>query len=208
MLYSLWVGRNSGRIRRHHFLYAPLQLAARTIDLDQLFDTLEHELCLFIAEHSKEHIFVSAGVVGWKGTSILLPGRPTSGNSRLVAALVRAGATYFSDEYAVLDEQGRVHPFSRRQSLTETGAARNRVWTEPSIVNRVVLTNYRRGTRWQPRPLTPGQAIMELLPHTLSAAARPADAIAALERVALSSVALKGAHGDPEETAAMLLDAM
>jgi hypothetical protein len=30
-----------------------------------------------------------------------------------VAELVRAGATYYSDEFAVLDSRGRVHPFPR-----------------------------------------------------------------------------------------------
>jgi hypothetical protein len=203
MLYSLRLGGDSGRLRRFHLLFAPIHQAARTMNLDQLFDSLEDEIQLFLAEHSRKHVFVRAGVVGWKGRGMLLAGRATEGTSTLVAALIRAGATYFSDRYAVLDGQGRVHPFPRRA----TPAPRTRAATEPWTVERVVLTDYRSGRHWQPRQLTAGQTIMELLPHTLSAIARPSETLAVLERVALSSVAVKGPHGDAEETAAMLLDA-
>ena len=39
-------------------------------------------------------------------------------------ALLRAGATYYSDEYALLDESGRVHPFARKLSLRQPDGAR------------------------------------------------------------------------------------
>src|ERR671929_229610 len=67
-----------------------------------------------------------AGVVGWQGRAILIPGRSFSGKSTLVAALVRAGATYYSDEFAVLDERGRVHPFPKKLSMRLEGSARPR----------------------------------------------------------------------------------
>jgi hypothetical protein len=35
-----------------------------------------------------------------------------SGKTTLVSELIRAGATYYSDEYAVIDERGRVHAIS------------------------------------------------------------------------------------------------
>ena len=40
--------------------------------------------------------------------------------------LVRAGATYYSDEYAVLDSRGRVHPFSKPIELREEGKFQQR----------------------------------------------------------------------------------
>ena len=44
-------------------------------------------------------------IVTWgRGRAIVIPGRTFSGKSTLVAELVRAGATYYSDEYAVEDE--------------------------------------------------------------------------------------------------------
>jgi len=58
-------------------------------------------------------------VVAWRGRAILLPGRSYVGKSTLVMELVRAGAVYYSDEYAVLDARGRVHPFAQPVALRE-----------------------------------------------------------------------------------------
>jgi hypothetical protein len=43
---------------------------------------------------------------------MVLPGKSFAGKTTLVAALVRAGAEYWSDEYAVLDANGDVHPYA------------------------------------------------------------------------------------------------
>src|SRR5262249_57961124 len=48
-----------------------------------------------------------------RGLAIVVPGRSHTGKSTLVAELVRRGATYWSDEFAVLDDAGRVHPYRR-----------------------------------------------------------------------------------------------
>jgi uridine kinase len=41
---------------------------------------------------------------------IAIPGRSFSGKTSLVTALVRAGAVYYSDEFAVIDRDGLVRP--------------------------------------------------------------------------------------------------
>ena len=56
---------------------------------------------------------VHGGVVAHDGRAILLPGPTHAGKSTLVAELVRRGAPYFSDEYALIDADGRVHPYPR-----------------------------------------------------------------------------------------------
>src|SRR5579875_714636 len=56
---------------------------------------------------------VHAGAVAWHGCGILLPGKTHAGKSSLVAELVRRGATYYSDEYALIDGEGRLHPYPR-----------------------------------------------------------------------------------------------
>jgi hypothetical protein len=65
-----------------------------------------------IALHAPEHVFVQAGVVGVGERAMVLPGKSFAGKTTLVAALVRAGAEYWSDEYAVLDANGDVHPYA------------------------------------------------------------------------------------------------
>jgi hypothetical protein len=69
------------------------------------------ELRITIAEFARRKVFVHAGAVSWKGKGIILPAKSFHGKSTLTAELVRLGAKYLSDEYAVLDEKGRVHPF-------------------------------------------------------------------------------------------------
>ena len=69
-----------------------------------------------VANYAPDRVFVHAGVVAWRGRALVLPGTSFAGKTTLVAELVRAGAIYYSDEYAVLDEQGRVHPYSARSA--------------------------------------------------------------------------------------------
>ena len=91
---------------------------------------------MHLAERARNRIFIHAGVVGWQGRAIVIPGRSFSGKSTLVAALLQAGATYYSDEFAVLDGRGYVHPFLARRSFpfadkrppSRRAAAPRRTW--------------------------------------------------------------------------------
>jgi hypothetical protein len=56
---------------------------------------------------------VHAGAVVLGERALLMPGATHAGKSSLVAELLRRGATYFSDEYALIDSEGRVHPYPR-----------------------------------------------------------------------------------------------
>ena len=64
-----------------------------------------------------------AGAVAWRDRGIVIPGRSHSGKTTLVRALVEA-ARYYSDEFAVLDPQGRLHPYPL--PLRSARAVRNR----------------------------------------------------------------------------------
>jgi hypothetical protein len=79
------------------------------------------QLMIHVAEYAPDFVFVHAGVVAWQGRALLLPGVSHAGKSTLVAELVRAGATYYSDEFALLDSQGRVHPFARDLRIRQPG---------------------------------------------------------------------------------------
>ena len=72
---------------------------------------------LTLATLAKELVFVHAGVVGWRNRALVIPGRSFSGKSTLVMALVEAGADYYSDEYAIFDLEGKVHPYWRLPKL-------------------------------------------------------------------------------------------
>jgi hypothetical protein len=86
-------------------------------DIGAAARTLESRMHQYIAASTEAAVFVHAGVVGWDGRAAVIPGPSHSGKSTLVAALVNAGATYYSDEYAVIDLQGRDHAFPREIRL-------------------------------------------------------------------------------------------
>ena len=45
----------------------------------------------FVAERAPDHLFVHAGVVGWEGRAIVMPGASFAGKTTLVAGLARGG---------------------------------------------------------------------------------------------------------------------
>jgi hypothetical protein len=217
-IYSILVGDKGPRanLRRFNLLYADHLQVARSLDLDDVFETFESNLRLFVAELAKDRVFVHAGVVGWKGKAIVIPGRSYSGKSTLVAELVRAGATYYSDEYAVFDSRGRVHPFSKPLELREEGEYEQtkvhvaelggRSGTKPLPVGLVLMTQFKNGARWRPRKLTAGKGVLELLFNTVSARRNPERALATLQRVAAKADVLKGVRGDATEIVPAMLE--
>lgn len=184
-LYSVRVATpgKASHVRRYHLLYGGPARLARSLDLEDVFRELEKDLQLLVAEAAPRRVFVHAGVVGWRGQAILLPGRSFSGKTTLVSALVRAGGIYYSDEYAVLDARGRVHPYSRplRVRVDEPPGVRRvrpeelggRSGSRPLPVGLILFTRYRPGARWRPRALGPGPAALGLLANTVPAIRKP-----------------------------------
>lgn len=211
-LYSLLVGGLGPRpnVRRFHLLYGNAERLARTLEFAALCEALETDLQLYVAQAARHRLFVHAGVVGWHGQAIVIPGRSFSGKSTLVAELVRAGATYYSDEYAVVDAQGRVHPYPKPLSLRDNGAAERgkkyavealagRSGRQPIPIGLVVVSWYTAGARWRPRRLSPGQAELALLAHTVSARRQPETALDTLQQVVSQATVLKGTRGEAKE---------
>ncbi|MGH7408750.1 MAG: hypothetical protein ACREKF_12185, partial [Candidatus Methylomirabilales bacterium] len=138
------------------------------------------------------------------------------GKTTLVAALVRAGATYYSDEYAVFDARGRVHPYPKPLSIRgENGGQPRKCPAEalgglpgvkPLPVGLVAGTAYQPGARWRPRLLSPGQGVLTLLAKAVAARRRPKTALATLLRVVSRAPVLKGARGEAEEVLAAMLE--
>ena len=214
-LFSLRVGGPSrGNVRRYNLLYWGAARRARSLDLDSVFETLESDLRQSVASGARRRIFVHAGVVGWKGRAILLPGRTFSGKSTLVAELLRAGATYYSDDLAVLDARGRVHPFSKPLAIREAGNGAARHPPEafgsvsgvgPLPVGLIAFTSYRRGRSWRPVRLTPGRGLLALVAHTVPVRRRTQASLQALRQVVSQALVLKGLRGEAGETAGALL---
>jgi len=217
-LFSLIVGGPTRRagLRRLNILYADVARVVRTHNLEEALQQLELHLHLYIAEMAPRYTFVHAGVVGWKGKAIVIPGRSLAGKSSLVAALVQAGATYYSDEFAVLDGRGRVHPYpiplAIRQSEGGAPLVKCRVediggvaGTRPLPVGLVLSTRYSTGTRFRPRPVSAGHAVLDLLANTLPARRRPERTLAVLSRIVSHAILLRGTRGEAAVAAQQVL---
>ena len=214
-VFSFWTdpGGGAGPSR----VYVGAERKARTRDTRRAFAVLESELRQCLATRSKRRTFVHAGVVGWRGRAILLPGRSRSGKTTLVAELIRAGASYFSDEFAVLDARGRVHPFAKTLSLrgasgcdlhvrrTSAEELGGQSATRPLPVGLVVLASHRPNAEWRPRALTAGQAVIEMLAHTVPARLRPAESLEALGSAVARALVVQGERGEAAELAPQLL---
>ena len=208
-------GPRRRRIRRMNLVYADATRIARERSLGAALQAVERDAKMYVAEMGRRRVFVHAGAVAWDGRAILLPGRSHAGKSSLVAALVRAGATYYSDEYAVLDDKGRVHPYATplalrldggptqtRVAVAELGGREGR---RPLPVGLVVVTEYREGARFRPRPLTPGRGLLALLQNAVAARRKP-EAVLPTLRAALTGAALKGVRGEASGAARAILE--
>jgi hypothetical protein len=220
VLYSFVLGGNEPRrnVRLLNMVYADARRVARERELKSALDLFEADLRLRIAYKARRRTFVHAGAVGWKGKAIVIPGRTFTGKTTLVAALIKLGAEYYSDEYAVLDLQGRVHPFPRPLSVRigtalkgtprpveEFGAV---AATKPLPIGLVLDTRFCDGARWRPRKISRGAAALALLNNTVSARSRPARNMPVLRKAVSNAVALRGVRGDAETIARSILSAL
>jgi hypothetical protein len=173
----------------------------------------------FIREHiaceAPDHVFVHAGAVAIEGSAVLFPGASFSGKSTLVAALVRAGATYMSDEFAVLDAAGRAIAYPRPISIRVPGSESLELDPkglgpvdagDPLPVAAVVVTEFRPDGVWKPQRLSPGTGGMRMFANTITAAKRPEQSLSAISRAVENAVVLESTRGDADELAPRLRD--
>ena len=214
-LFSLVLGSEDARVRRYNLVYAGIARRARTLDRGEALSALEAELRQAVAAAARGWVFVHAGVVGWRGRAIVVPGRSGAGKTTLVAELVRAGATYYSDEFAVLDRRGRVHPFAKPLSIrgeegvavsTPVAALGGRAGEGPLRPILFALAHHRPGGRFRPTRLSPGQALLAMLAHTVPVRRRPKASLHALQAALSRSLVIRGARGEAAATAQVLLD--
>lgn len=168
-----------------------------------------------VAANSPTMLFVHAGVVAWRDTVCLLPGQSRSGKSSLVDALVHAGATYFSDEGAPIDQEGLVHPYLKPLWLRADhpkhrhpahNANRRAAGTDERLpVGLIMFLEYRPGTDWAPRRLTPGHALLRLVANTVLAATCPERTLAVLSQLAMRAPAYATERPEADEVAHELL---
>jgi len=220
ILYSLRLAAPPKRagLRPYHLLYCGSALLSRTQDLPQLLTAFENHAELLTAFRAQAHLFVHAGVVGWQGKAILIPGRSMSGKTTLVRALLDAGAEYYSDEFAVLDNEGRVHPYPVPLSIREGDNAVGckipletldiQPGSEPLPVGLVVVAKYKPYARWKPETLTPSQSMLALMDNTVAARREPTFTMPILKKVAIEAKTIASKRGEAKRIASAILESI
>jgi len=169
-----------------------------------------------VAEHAKGRVFIHAGVVAWKGKAIVIPGDSMYGKTSLVVELVKHGALYYSDEYAVIDESGFVHPFAKtlsvrgiiddyRQVEVSAESLGGKSGKKPAPVTVVLFTRFRPNAKWRPKRIVGAQRILKLIPHTIPIRTDTPRVLRTLERLVDGALLVQAYRGEASQFAASVL---
>lgn len=169
---------------------------------------------LLVAERLPDVVAVHAGVVAVDRRAVVLPGRSMAGKSTLVRALLERGATYLSDEYALVDASGLVHAYPRPMTLrTPEGSERElplrrAAFDDPPVPVALVAALRHDAAGWEVEPLSPGQVVMALVDNCVGVRREPVRALTALTALAQAATGLIGTRGEAALAAERLLSAL
>ena len=196
------------------FLFQNGEMVSFDDSRTRFFKFFNAVLRIVVAEHAPDKVFIHAGVVARDGKAIVIPANSFAGKTTLVAELVKNGAEYYSDEYAVIDAAGLVHPFPRDLSVRDSSfletdvsveALGGRIGVTPVPIRAVLLTEYGENAQWDPKRLTTGQGIIEMIPHTIARNSNTEFSLKVLNTAVRDAIILKGLRGDARDFATKFL---
>ena len=184
---------------------------------ERLIEYLSSRIRITVAEFAGSRVFLHAGVVGWKGKAIVIPGKSRSGKTLLVAELIRQGAVYYSDEYAVLDKEGFVHPFPKKLSVRgiindfeqkdiEPEFFGARVGTGAIPAGLFLITSFEKGAVWNPTAPSAGQAMLEILQHTIPVRRRPEFVLKVLKKCITRAIIAESVRDEAKDTVPFIFE--
>jgi hypothetical protein len=157
---------------------------------------------------------VHAGAVELCGQALLLPGGSHAGKSALVAELLRRGALYLSDEYALIDAVGRAHPYPR-PLLLRNGSPEQipclpdeldaKVGRLPVPVGWILALEYDPAAHWRISAVPQSEALLILLRNTPHALADTPRIVAPLKRASATSTCYTGTRERAADAAEHIL---
>lgn len=186
----LWAKRN----REKTVVYKDDEEVTILFAKDINLDSLESKIRLTVAEFAEGFVFLHAGAVRYKDTAIIIPAKSFSGKTTLVAELIGRGFEYYSDEYAVLDKDGLLHPFPKQLSMRgiidsyqqvdmdieEFGGVKGE---EPIPVGLILISKYKKGSKFLPKVGTSGEGIIESIANSVSIRTNPEFVLGVLGKV-------------------------
>jgi hypothetical protein len=189
-------------------------LVASSPEIVKLVPSIIRVLDDAVIERLKTLRAVHAGAVLWRGKVLLLPGITHSGKSSLVAELLRHGATYFSDEYALIDRQGQVHPYPRPLLLRHGRPEQVPVLAEEcdaavghasAPVGWVFSLMYESAGAWSVATVPQSLATLNLLQNTPHVLADSPDMVSAFQCAVAGADCYSGSRADAVDAAGQIL---
>jgi hypothetical protein len=157
---------------------------------------------------------VHAGAVLLGERALLLPGITHAGKSSLVAELLRRGATYFSDEYALIDSEGLVHPYPRPlllrngspqqfPMLPEECNASTGYTTAP--VGWILSLEYLPDCAWSVAKVPQSEGLLTLLRNTPHILAESPDLVNVFQRAVAGATCYEGCRTEAAEAVSTIM---
>lgn len=185
--------------------------------LESFYEYLEREIRVTIGGKSPKFVFLHSSVVGIDGEAVLFPAKSFAGKTTLAKEFLKFGAEYFSDEYAIIDENGLVYPYTKPLSLR--GIIDDNTQTDIEVeefggkkaqnsipIKMICLTEYDKDSNWKPEVLSEGNGILELLQHTLTTRENPKFTLKVLNLIAKRAIIAKSKRGDASEFAKTVIN--
>jgi len=207
------ISRNN---RRQGFdAYAGGRLIASNDRLPVVFGLLQNLIDERVVSCQPDTVAVHSGVVAWNGRVVLLPGASRAGKTTLVMELLKRGAVYYSDEYALLDSVGRVHPYPRALMLRDDdGWPRPTLPSEwnaatadsPAPVRLIVSAEWVSGKQWTMRPIPQSEALLLLLRNTPQEMASAPEMLRRVQRAVSNAACYAGVRGEAGDAASHVIE--
>ena len=125
----------------------------------------------------------------------------------MVAEFAKRGFEYYSDEYAVLDKNGLVHPFTKKLSIrgivddytqVDIGVEElgGRKGVHPLEVGLILVSKFVKGARFSPKLLGAGEGIIESIANSVSIRQNPQFVLKVLSLVTSRAKIIKTNRGE------------
>jgi len=183
--------------------------------MPNLFTVIQQAADAAMIRRLNRETALHAGCIVYRGRAIVMPGGSGSGKSSLVLELLRQGAEYCSDEYAIVDRQGFVVPYPRalmirggdqQQHPVLASAVQAKVCERQAPVSLFMFLRYEPGADGlDVRPLDRSQSLMLLLQNTPQVMAENLSVLDPLKAAVSSAVSYEGVRGEASGVAAEIL---
>lgn len=181
------------------------RLIVSSAGLPVIFEHLQSVTDQAVTRGLRDMVAIHAGVVAWNGCAALLPGASHAGKTTLVTELLKRGAVYYSDEYALLDAEGRVHAYPRLLMIRDRTGFRQptlaSAWNaatadSPATVRLILSVKWASEEQWKVGRIGQSEALLVLLKNTPREMAESPEILGWLRSAASSAICYAGVRGE------------